>query len=190
MVVLSGPSFAQELALGQPTGLTLASRDLTLAYSFKEVFGQDTVLIEITDDQEGVQWCGALKNIIALTLGLLEGAGYGTNSQALVYTLMVQELNKLVLAQGGKADTILSYAGIGDITLTAYSFQSRNKALGRAAGRKEYLGRELPYTEGINTLRSLPTITRMGCLPVFEAAYAVVCYEQEVTSLITACQKK
>ncbi len=190
VIVLSGPSFAQELAIGQPTGLTLASSDLGLACSFKAALTQDSVLIDISTDLAGTQWCGALKNVIALTLGILEGAGYGTNSQALVYTNMVQELQEVISSRGGNANTILSYAGIGDITLTAYSSQSRNRSLGKAVGRKEYLGRELPYTEGINTLRSLPTITKSLTLPVFEATYAVVYYQQHAGSLITACHKK
>lgn len=154
IVILSGPSFARELAAGNPTGLTLASA--THAHAFKELLESKTISTDTTTDIIGTQLCGALKNVIALTLGMLEGAGYSANTRALVFTNMMKELAEIITDKGGSQKTLQLFAGIGDITLTTFNSQSRNTTLGRAIGRKEYLHKELPYTEGINTLKSLP----------------------------------
>ena len=190
IVVLSGPSFARQLAEGMPTGLSLASTDLSLATSFKRVIESTTVVVDTTQDIIGTQLCGALKNVIALTLGIIDGAGYETNTQALVFTKMVKELEQLIKKHNGDTNTLLTFAGIGDLTMTAYSSQSRNKTLGKSIGKQEYKDKELPYTEGINTLTSIPAITMDLSVPIFTAVYKVVFDQQPADVLITACIKK
>lgn len=189
-IILSGPSFALQLAQGQPTGLTLASRDITNAEGFRQVIESPSVVVDTTSDDHGTQLCGALKNVIALAMGILEGAGYEANTQALIFTKMVKELALIIDAYKGNQDTLLTFAGIGDITMTAYAAHSRNKALGIGIGKQEYRNKELPYTEGINTLSSIPAITRHVSTPLFHAVYEVVFNKQDVTSLIAVAQKK
>lgn len=188
-VVLSGPSFAQELFTHEPTALTLASPKATSAHSFKTVIEQKNLVLECSADYLGAQWCGALKNVIALAVGMIDGAGYGANSQALVCARMVQELTALITSSGGHLETIVSFAGIGDIALTAYSSQSRNKALGKALGMKEYLEKDLPYTEGINTLAALPLRINITAMPMFHAVHKIVFEGHDLTVLFEACKK-
>ncbi len=189
IVVLSGPSFAQELIVKQPTALTLASTYLELAEAVKVLLQNDALLIETSLDEVGVQWCGALKNVIAVALGIVEGAGYGTNSQALVCTKMIHELKQVIMVYGGDPQTVLSFAGIGDIMLTSYSSQSRNRETGRALGKKEIAPHKLPYTEGINSLQAIPSIIKLIKIPVFEAVYEIVYNQADVASIFTACKK-
>ncbi len=185
-VILSGPSFARELASGVPTGLTLAST--THAEPFRKIIESNTVVIDTTTDVIGTQLCGALKNVIALTLGILEGAHYGSNTQALVFTQMIKELAQIIKDKGGSQETIMLLAGIGDLTLTAFNSQSRNKTLGKAIGRKEYLNKELPYTEGVNTLRSLPEYLKKD-YPLFNAVHQIALHQKELETLIDCIKK-
>ncbi len=186
IVILSGPSFAHQLASGTPTGVTLASS--THAEEFKQMLESDMVYIDMTTDIIGTQLCGAFKNVIALTLGILDGAGYESNTQALIFTKMIQELSHIITDKGGSLSTIMQLAGIGDLTLTAYTDTSRNRTLGKAIGEKKYLEKPLPYTEGINTLRSLPGYLKKR-YPLFSAVHNIVLNQQPVNTLFSCIKK-
>ncbi len=195
-VILSGPSFADELAKGQPTAVMLASNELDLAYRFKSVVDNESFFTHITQDTKGVELCGVFKNIIALALGLLEGAGYGKNARALVLAQAINEVSQLVLAAGGNEGTVMSLAGLGDIVLTAYSEKSRNKSLGIQIGKGHYEALNGSYVESIQSLRAakgLRTLlfqqgtTPLSRLPFFSALYDVVFHRKNPDELIAAC---
>ncbi len=196
-VILSGPSFADELAKAEPTAVMLASNELDLAYRFKLAVENDTFFAHVTQDTIGVQICGMIKNSIAIALGILEGAGYGKNAQALVLTQALSELAHIVRAVGGQESTVLSLAGIGDIALTAYSDKSRNRTLGVLIGKGQYETLVESYAEGINCLRAIKEISAVSArdglvplfnTPLFSALYDVVNYRKKPQELITACR--
>lgn len=198
-VILSGPSFADELAKAEPTAVLLASNELDFAYRFKLVVENDTFFAHVTQDTVGVQICGMIKNIIALALGILEGAGYGKNAQALVLTQALSELAHIVRAAGGQESTVLGLAGIGDIALTAYSNKSRNRTLGMQMGKGQYETLDVSYAEGITSVRAVKELSALVAhkgnaislsnTPLFSALYDVVMHRKSPQELIAACRR-
>ena len=133
-VVLSGPSFAGEVAQGLPAALTAASTDRPLTERVAQLFGAPRFRIYLSDDPVGVQIGGAVKNVVAIACGIVVGAGLGENARAAVVTRGLAETVRLAVARGGRAQTLAGLSGIGDMMLTCNSFQSRNMSLGAALG--------------------------------------------------------
>eukprot|EP00743_Colponemidia_sp_Colp-15_P001615 GILK01001763.1.p1 GENE.GILK01001763.1~~GILK01001763.1.p1 ORF type:complete len:345 (-),score=62.86 GILK01001763.1:175-1173(-) len=129
-VALSGPSFAKELMLNYPTGVVAASSDLALAKQVQEIMSSDSFRVYVTDDIIGVELGGALKNPLAIAAGVAEGLGFGMNTLAALVTRGASELRKLCIAMGGRPETISGLSGVGDLMLTAFGGQSRNKIFG------------------------------------------------------------
>ncbi len=132
--VLSGPTFAGEVAAGLPAAVTVASTDRPLAERTAELLGAPRFRIYLSDDPVGVQIGGAVKNVVAIACGIVVGAGLGENARAAVVTRGLAETVRLAVAGGGKAQTLSGLSGIGDMMLTCNSFQSRNMSLGAALG--------------------------------------------------------
>jgi glycerol-3-phosphate dehydrogenase (NAD(P)+) len=141
---LSGPSFALEAARGDPTAITFASHDLELARSIQQQFSSASFRVYTNDDQVGVELGGALKNTIAIAAGVAAGLGLGHNSVAALITRGLAEMTRLVIACGGKAETMAGLAGLGDLVLTCTGGLSRNRSVGLELGR----GRKLPEILG------------------------------------------
>jgi glycerol-3-phosphate dehydrogenase (NAD(P)+) len=137
---LSGPSFALEAARGDPTAITFASPDPDLARSIQQQFSHASFRIYTNDDPVGVELGGALKNTIAIAAGVAAGLGLGHNSVAALITRGLAEMTRLVVACGGKAETMAGLAGLGDLVLTCTGGLSRNRSVGVELGR----GRKLP----------------------------------------------
>jgi glycerol-3-phosphate dehydrogenase (NAD(P)+) len=137
---LSGPSFAVEAARGDPTAITIASDDAELALSVQGEFSDASFRIYTNDDPIGVELGGALKNTIAIAAGVSAGLGLGHNSVAALITRGLAEMTRLVVACGGKAETMAGLAGLGDLVLTCTGGLSRNRSVGVELGR----GRKLP----------------------------------------------
>lgn len=137
---LSGPSFALEVARGDPTAITVASEDGDLARSVQREFSDPYFRIYTNDDVIGVELGGALKNTIAIAAGICDGLGLGHNSVAALITRGLAEITRLVVACGGKAETMAGLAGLGDLVLTCTGGLSRNRSVGVELGR----GRKLP----------------------------------------------
>jgi glycerol-3-phosphate dehydrogenase (NAD(P)+) len=140
MAVLSGPSFAAEAARGLPTAVTLASADAALAASFAQCLGTPTFRPYLSDDPVGAEVCGAVKNVLAIACGIATGRKLGDNARAALITRGLAEVLRLVLALGGRAETCMGLAGLGDLTLTCTGPQSRNLSLGIALGQGRRLG--------------------------------------------------
>jgi glycerol-3-phosphate dehydrogenase (NAD(P)+) len=137
---LSGPSFALEAARGDPTAITIASTDQELARAVQREFSHASFRIYTTDDPIGVELGGALKNTVAIAAGVSAGLGLGHNSVAALITRGLAEMTRLVVACGGKAETMAGLAGLGDLVLTCTGGLSRNRSVGVELGR----GRKLP----------------------------------------------
>ena len=139
VAVLSGPTFAAEVALDRPTAVTLASADKALGVGLSETLGTSRFRIYRSDDIVGAQVGGAVKNVLAIGCGIVEGRGLGDNAKAALITRGLAEIVRLGLAKGAKAETLMGLSGIGDLVLTCNAMQSRNFSLGVALGQGEAL---------------------------------------------------
>jgi glycerol-3-phosphate dehydrogenase (NAD(P)+) len=163
-VVLSGPSFAREVAEGQPTNVVAASLDDAAAEAVQRLFSHGRFRVYTSSDPVGVQVAGALKNVIAIAVGASDGLGLGYNARAALITRGVSEIGRLAAAKGGQAITVAGLAGLGDLVLTCTGELSRNRTVGFELGR----GRPLPQVlgslghvaEGVTTARSASDLAR------------------------------
>jgi len=138
--VLSGPSFAQEVAAGMPTAIVVASQSPKIAQIIQRDSTSPTLRVYTNDDVPGVELGGALKNVIALAAGVANGLNLGYNSSAALITRGIAEMTRLAIACGGRRQTLAGLSGVGDLVLTCTGSLSRNRAVGIELGR----GRQLP----------------------------------------------
>jgi glycerol-3-phosphate dehydrogenase (NAD(P)+) len=180
LAVLSGPTFAVEVARGLPTAVTLACADRALGEALVTALGTPTFRPYWSDDVTGVQVGGAVKNVLAIACGIVEGRGLGDNARAALITRGLAELSRLAAAMGGRPDTLMGLSGLGDLMLTATSMQSRNYSLGAALGRgrtlDDVLGERRSVAEGVHTARAVVAMgERLGLdLPISGAVDAVL----------------
>lgn len=158
VAVLSGPSFALEVHAGQPTAVVAAAADERTAQAAQRLFATPTFRVYSHGDVIGVELAGALKNVIAIAAGILEGLGLGDNPRAALLTRGLAEIARLGLARGAQALTFAGLAGMGDLILTACGQLSRNRALGVAVARgitfEEYRAAHRSVAEGANASRA------------------------------------
>ena len=133
--VLSGPSFAKELAAGLPTAITLAANDTEFRNALAQRLHSDRFRVYLSDDMIGVQVGGAVKNVLAVGAGMCDGLGFGANARTALITRGLAEITRLGLALGGKLETFYGMAGLGDLILTCTDNQSRNRRFGLALGQ-------------------------------------------------------
>lgn len=156
--VLSGPTFALETARGDPTAAVIASSDATLAQEVQQVMSGPSLRLYHSSDVVGVELAGALKNVIAIAAGVLEGMGLGSNTTAALITRGLHEMTRLGLALGGRLETFAGLAGMGDLVLTCTGALSRNRTVGVQLGRGKTLEEILRdakfVAEGIKTSRA------------------------------------
>lgn len=155
VVVLSGPSFAEEVARGLPTAVLAASTDANAASRVQEHFRGPAFRIYASDDVTGVEIGGALKNVIAIAAGVVQGIGLGYNSMAALITRGLAEISRLASAEGGRRETLAGLAGLGDLVLTCTGDLSRNRRVGMELGRgrklDEILSSMHTVAEGVRT---------------------------------------
>jgi len=180
VAVLSGPSFAREVARAQPTAAVVASRDDALASDLQRRLGSREFRLYTNRDVVGVEVGGATKNVIALATGLADGLGLGENARAALVTRGLAEITRLAVALGGEPATLAGLAGLGDLVLTATGTLSRNRALGMALARGESRADAQRATrmvaEGVPTVASaLALAQRHGvALPIAAEVAAVL----------------
>jgi glycerol-3-phosphate dehydrogenase (NAD(P)+) len=164
VVVLSGPTFAQEVYDGQPTAVVAASEDPAAAEQVQQAFSSPTFRVYTSADVIGVELAGALKNVIALAAGILDGMGLGHNPRAALITRGLAEMTRLGEALGADAATFAGLAGMGDLILTATGHLSRNRSLGVEIGRgrdlEEILAERRTVAEGVHTARAAVELGR------------------------------
>jgi glycerol-3-phosphate dehydrogenase (NAD(P)+) len=155
LAVLSGPSFALEVAREDPTAVVVASADLAVAESVQRIVSSRTFRAYSSDDVVGVELGGALKNVIAIAAGIIGGLGHGHNTVAALITRGLAEVTRLATALGARPDTLAGLAGLGDLVLTCTGGLSRNRRLGEALGRGRSLADATAGTtmvaEGVRT---------------------------------------
>ncbi|MEQ1590997.1 MAG: NAD(P)H-dependent glycerol-3-phosphate dehydrogenase [Thiobacillaceae bacterium] len=180
--VLSGPSFAEEVAQGHPTALTLASRDLAFAHSMAETLSGSRMRIYASDDLIGVEIGGAVKNIIAIAAGICDGLALGHNARAALVTRGLAEMTRLGVQLGGRFETFMGLSGLGDLILTTTGDLSRNRQVGLRLARGQSLDTILNdlghVAEGVASAREVSTratelgidmpITRGVCQMLFD----------------------
>jgi len=182
-VVLSGPSFAVELARRLPTAVTLASRDQAGAVRVQGLFQNEHFRLYTQSDLVGTELGGSLKNVIALAAGISDGLGLGTNARAALMTRGLAEIGRLAERLGGEGATLAGLAGVGDLILTCTGDLSRNRRVGLAVGRGEALEDVLAgmtaVAEGVRTTEAARDLAaRHGVeMPIVEAVYSIL-YER------------
>jgi glycerol-3-phosphate dehydrogenase (NAD(P)+) len=176
-VILSGPSFAADVAKGLPTAVTLAAADETLAAALAEALSSQSFRVYHATDVRGVEIGSAAKNVLAIAAGIVAGRGLGASAQAALVTRGFAELMRFGRALGARPETLTGLSGLGDLVLTCSSPQSRNFSFGLALGRNEKrtVG-EGPLAEGAFTAAILVETARMKAveMPICEAVDAVL----------------
>jgi len=178
---LSGPSFAKEVARGDPTAITIATSDAELAQTVQREFSDPSFRVYTNDDVIGVELGGALKNVIAIAAGVCNGLGLGHNSVAALITRGLAEITRLVLAAGGRRETMAGLAGLGDLVLTCTGELSRNRSVGVELGRGRKLneiiaGMHGMVAEGVLTTNAAVGLARkLGIeMPITEQMYLIL----------------
>lgn len=190
--ILSGPTFAADVAAGLPTAVTLAGRDLAAAQVLADRLSSDRFRPYSGDDVIGAQIGGAVKNVLAIACGIAEGRGFGDNARAALVTRGLAELTRLCLAKGGRAETMMGLSGLGDLVLTCTSVQSRNYSLGLALGAGEtladILGARHSVAEGVYTAGAAVDLAdRLGIeMPIATAVDAVLNKGADIEAVIEA----
>jgi glycerol-3-phosphate dehydrogenase (NAD(P)+) len=180
IAVLSGPSFALELARGDPTAVVIASEDASVAGAVQEEFSGPTLRLYTNPDVTGVEICGAAKNVIAIAAGVCAGLGFGANTIAALITRGLAEMTRLAVALGGRRDTPSGLAGLGDLVLTATGPLSRNRTVGVELGKGRQLNDILTgmrmVAEGIGTTTAMLSLAqRFGVeTPIAGQVHAVL----------------
>ena len=153
LAVLSGPTFAIEVAKGLPASVMLACGDTALTQKLARLIVHPKFSVHHSEDVIGPQICGAMKNVIAIACGIVEGRGFGENAKAALITKGLAEINQLCVAKGGKSETATGLCGLGDLILTCNSHTSRNMSLGYALGQgktlEQILSERRSVAEGI-----------------------------------------
>ena len=195
--VISGGTFAIDMQNKKLSGLTLATKSLKLKNIVNDYLVNKYLKVQVTDDLIGVEVCGAIKNVMAVGFGMLDGAEYPESTRFLFLTEAIYEINKLILALGGNNKTILSYAGIDDISMTCTSYKSRNYSFGKMIGQKK-------SQDEINEYKSSNTIEGLGtALAIFNLAknkkidlllctiiYNIIYKNEDINTLINYLEKK
>ncbi len=190
IVVLSGPSHAEELARGVPTTVVVSAKKRASAEYIQEALGNETLRIYVNDDTVGVELGGALKNIIAVCAGITDGMGLGDNTKAALMTRGLAEIGRLGVAMGAKSETFAGLTGVGDLIVTCTSMHSRNRRAGILIGQglsaEEAATRVGMVVEGIHATKAAYQLAKKMKveMPIVEQLYKVICEGQNVSKAL------
>ncbi|MEL6370632.1 MAG: NAD(P)H-dependent glycerol-3-phosphate dehydrogenase [Pseudomonadota bacterium] len=188
--VLSGPSFAKDVAEGKPTAVALACQENDLGHRWVATIGSQTFRPYLVNDLVGVELGGAVKNVIAIAAGAVDGAGLGESARAAIISRGYAEFRRIGAAMGANPQTMAGLSGLGDLILTATSERSRNMSLGQALGRGrtmvEIMGERTTVSEGIATAEAVVTLAKSKSVevPVCEAVAALVSGRAQFSDLV------
>jgi len=192
LAVLSGPTFAGEVARGLPTAVTVASRDIAVAKAVAKALGGRVFRPYASDDPIGAEIGGAVKNVIAIAGGIVMGRKLGENARAALLTRGLAEITRLGIAKGAKPETFMGLSGLGDLALTCNSPQSRNTSLGIALGEgralKDILAERRSVAEGVWTAAAVVALAKkLGVeMPICAAVDAVLHHGAKIGATIEA----
>ena len=190
VVVLSGPSHAEEVGRHVPTAVVSASAGPATARLVQDLFMNDRFRVYTSSDPVGVETCAALKNVIALCAGVSDGLGYGDNTKAMLMTRGLAEMCRLGVAMGGKAETFAGLAGVGDLIVTCTSMHSRNRRCGILIGQgvpvEEAVKQIGAVVEGYYAAQTARTLAEKAGveMPITEAAYQVLYHGKDVRTVV------
>lgn len=190
--VLSGPTFAQEVANGLPAAITLACEDRVLGKRLVDLIGTPEFRPYFSTDVAGVEVAGAIKNVLAIASGVVAGLELGDNARAALITRGIAEMSRLAVAMGGRVETMMGLAGLGDLTLTCTGTLSRNYTFGVALGEgrksEDILGERRSVTEGVHTAASITAVAeKYGIeMPICSAVDQVANHGVDLRSTINA----
>ena len=195
LAVLSGPSFAQEIAKNLPTAVVIASEDESTAVEISDILRHSRFRCYASSDEIGVQIGGALKNVLAIACGIVEGKQLGCNAKSALLTRGLAEMQRLGISMGAQKETFLGLAGVGDLTLTSSSHQSRNFTLGVELGQGRSLTNILSerkgVTEGIATAQAVMKMAEKENIrmPICESVYKILheeaCIDQVIEDILS-----
>lgn len=190
IAVISGPSFAVDIAKYVPIGLTIASKCKKTIKVVKKGLENDTLKLRETDDMIGTEICGSIKNVMAIASGMLDGMGLPESTQAMFITESLHDIKELIKALGGDGKTVLSFAGFGDLLLTCTSTKSRNFTFGKILGEKRPKNEIDNYIanttiEGLYTLKSIHKLikNKKVDIPIVDLVYDIVFNNEEPEEL-------
>lgn len=194
IAILTGPTFASEIATGKPSAVTIAARDKDVAQEIREGLASRNLRTYMTDDLYGAQIGGAIKNVIAIACGAIIGRGLGESARAALLTRGLAEMSRLAMAMGAKKETLMGMCGVGDLVLTCTSMQSRNYSLGHMLGEGRTLEEIMnerqgkAVTEGVHTAEALVTMARKHAveMPICETVHKCVSGEYDIDAAISA----
>ena len=190
VVVLSGPSHAEEVGRHIPTGVVAAADDLQHAQAVQDLFMNQRFRVYTTDDKVGTEICAALKNVIALCAGCCDGMGYGDNTKAMLMTRGLAEMARLGVALGGRKESFTGLAGVGDLIVTCCSMHSRNRRCGILIGQgkpvEEAVKEIGAVVEGYYAAANARALARKAGveMPIAQAAYEVLYEGRDVHTVI------
>ena len=196
VVVLCGPSHAEEVGRGIPTAVVAAADELRHAEFVQDLFMNDRFRIYTSTDRVGAEICAALKNVIALCAGCCDGMGYGDNTKAMLMTRGLAEITRLGVALGGKPESFAGLTGVGDLIVTCCSMHSRNRRCGILLGQgksvEEALKEVGATVEGYYAANNARTLAqKVGVeMPIAQMAYEVLYEGRDVHSVITALMSR
>ena len=188
--VLSGPTFASEVAREQPTAVTLACADPKIGNSLAQAVSTPGFRIYQSADVIGAEIGGAVKNVLAIACGIVEGRGLGDNARAAIITRGLAEMARLSIAKGGRPETLMGLSGIGDLTLTCNAMQSRNFSLGVALGQcrtlSDILAERNSVAEGVDTAAAVTALAGQlqVDMPICLAVNAIVNHNADTDATI------
>lgn len=194
--VISGPSFAKDMILKKPIGLTLATKNIETKTMVEKCFATKYLKLRHTYDIIGTEICGSVKNVIAIASGMLSGLEASDSTRAMLITEALHDMEEIIEAFDGDPDTVLSYAGFGDLLLTCTSCNSRNFSFGELLGKnnKEEVKRYLKETtvEGYYTLESIHQLLngKNVKIPIISIIYDIVNNDKDSEGLLTFLVKK
>lgn len=194
--VLSGPSFAADVAAGRPTAVTLAGDDANQTSGLAAALAGPSFRPYAADDRIGVEIAGALKNVYALAAGAIEGAGLGASARSALIARAFAEMARMVSAMGGSAATLTGLAGLGDLTLTCTSVQSRNYQFGMALGRGQSVEAIIAggagLAEGVATTPVAEALAKSLDVeaPLIGAVHAVLSGQADITTVVAGLMSR
>jgi glycerol-3-phosphate dehydrogenase (NAD(P)+) len=196
LMVLVGPSHAEEVARGIPTALVLAGQASSLRERLQQDFSSEALRIYVNDDRTGTELGVALKNVIALAAGIIDGVGMGDNTKGALVSRSLAEVGRYIESHGGKRSTLLGLAGVGDLVTTCFSRHSRNRHVGEELGRgrklEDVLGEMVQVAEGVYTVRTLHDLAReVGVeMPITEQVHAVLFADKDPQQAIRELMRR
>ena len=196
LAVISGPTFAVDIASKNPCALTLASHSVETAERVKKALKNNYLKLRLTDDVIGVETCGAIKNVIAIASGIISGLGANDSTRAMLITEALHDMKTIIDVFDGDPKTVLSYAGFGDLLLTCTSVKSRNFSYGELIGKnktkemEEYLKENT--VEGLYTAKSIYKLLKdkKAIVPIIDLIYNICMNQESPNTLFTFLVEK